>query len=510
MAFLRLALGRRLQPPVSGASCTLLRRGPTPGMFPPPMRARPRHRRNATGPQATGLRARSLSAADAASSVANRPKYVNMADLTAPAVADRKPTSGDRAARDGEPIWDIIELLFFAYRDFVERAGRRAGQVRLRPRASPGAAFRQPQSRHEGRRAARHPARSPSSRSGACSSSSSTRAMWCRRKAPTTAASGCSTSPPKGETLAMKLAGLQTARIARALAELGPNAHEAARRFLVAMIDADNRDGVLRFIARADRARRAALLRERSSGDAMRASRCAAEGAPRRRAASAGGRRRPPHPRPAVALPAVGGLPRHHRGIGGRGARQARRPELRPPDPRRDDAGRDRLRVRPQAPHLLDRADPDADRARRGREPHRGAGDRRRRLCRQAVRAARTVAAHRQHPQARAAGRDAAGRVRALRRFRLPHRARRAQARRRDRPPHRSRARDAARCWRRRPARPCRASRSPATAATAAMAARSASAPSTCRSTGCAARSSAIPPIRCSCRPCAASATGWW
>ena len=35
-----------------------------------------------------------------------------------------------------------------------------------------------------------------------------------------------------------------------------------------------------------------------------------------------------------------------------------------------------------------------------------------------------------------------------------------------------------------------------------------ASAPSTCRSTGCAARSSAIPPIRSICRPCAASATG--
>jgi DNA-binding MarR family transcriptional regulator len=60
----------------------------------------------------------------------------------------------------------------------------------------------------------------------------------------------------KGETLAMKLAGLQTARIARALSELGPNAHEAACRFLTAMINADHRDAVLRFIARADRARR--------------------------------------------------------------------------------------------------------------------------------------------------------------------------------------------------------------------------------------------------------------
>src|SRR6476661_7742835 len=56
----------------------------------------------------------------------------------------------------------------------------------------------------------------------------------------------------KGEALAMKLAGLQTERIARALGEIGPNAHEAARRFLVAMIDADNRDDVQKLIIRAD------------------------------------------------------------------------------------------------------------------------------------------------------------------------------------------------------------------------------------------------------------------
>jgi DNA-binding MarR family transcriptional regulator len=61
---------------------------------------------------------------------------------------------------------------------------------------------------------------------------------------------------PKGETLAMKLVALQSGRIARALAELGPDARDAASRFLVAMIDIDNREGVLRFIARAGRARR--------------------------------------------------------------------------------------------------------------------------------------------------------------------------------------------------------------------------------------------------------------
>src|SRR6266446_2465734 len=61
---------------------------------------------------------------------------------------------------------------------------------------------------------------------------------------------------PKGEALALKLAGLQTARIARALSELGPNSHDGARRFLIAMINAKNRSSVQRFITRADRARR--------------------------------------------------------------------------------------------------------------------------------------------------------------------------------------------------------------------------------------------------------------
>jgi hypothetical protein len=49
-------------------------------------------------------------------------KYVNMADINMSKVAvagtglaERRPAGG--AA--GEPIWDIIELLFFAYRDFV-------------------------------------------------------------------------------------------------------------------------------------------------------------------------------------------------------------------------------------------------------------------------------------------------------------------------------------------------------------------------------------------------------
>jgi len=60
----------------------------------------------------------------------------------------------------------------------------------------------------------------------------------------------------KGEQLALKLAGMQTARIARALADLGPRAHDEARAFLLAMISAEERDRVLRLIDRAERARR--------------------------------------------------------------------------------------------------------------------------------------------------------------------------------------------------------------------------------------------------------------
>jgi DNA-binding MarR family transcriptional regulator len=58
-----------------------------------------------------------------------------------------------------------------------------------------------------------------------------------------------------GETLAMQLAGLQTERIARVLAELGPGVREPVRRFLAGMIDTGARDAVLRLIADADRAR---------------------------------------------------------------------------------------------------------------------------------------------------------------------------------------------------------------------------------------------------------------
>src|SRR6201985_2402697 len=52
----------------------------------------------------------------------------------------------------------------------------------------------------------------------------------------------------KGEALVGKLAGLQTKRIDRALDEIGPAVAETVRRFLRAMIDRDDPDKVLETI----------------------------------------------------------------------------------------------------------------------------------------------------------------------------------------------------------------------------------------------------------------------
>src|SRR3954451_7499749 len=53
---------------------------------------------------------------------------------------------------------------------------------------------------------------------------------------------------PKGEALVQKLAGLQTTRITKALAEMAPQDAETVKRFLRAMIDRDDPDKVLETI----------------------------------------------------------------------------------------------------------------------------------------------------------------------------------------------------------------------------------------------------------------------
>jgi DNA-binding MarR family transcriptional regulator len=177
-----------------------------------------------------------------------------MADLTAPLASDRASGPGERAGRD-EPIWDVIELLFFAYRDFIsdpDDALAKIGFGRAHHRVLHFV------NRNPGMKVAEllDILKITKQSLGRVLKQLVDEGYVVQKEGSNDRRQRLLYVTAKGETLAMKLAGLQTERIAAALAELGPNAREAACRFLIAMINSENRDGVQRFIARADRARR--------------------------------------------------------------------------------------------------------------------------------------------------------------------------------------------------------------------------------------------------------------
>ena len=155
-----------------------------------------------------------------------------------------------------EPYWDLIELLFFAYRDFVSDPDQlldKLGFGRAHHRVLHFV------NRNPGMKVAEllDVLKITKQSLGRVLKQLIDQGYVVQKEGANDRRQRLLYVTAKGETLAMKLAGLQTARIARALSELGPDAHEAACRFLTAMINVDHRDAVLRFIARADRARRA-------------------------------------------------------------------------------------------------------------------------------------------------------------------------------------------------------------------------------------------------------------
>jgi DNA-binding MarR family transcriptional regulator len=156
---------------------------------------------------------------------------------------------------DGEPIWDLIELLFFAYRDFVsdpDHVLEKFGFGRAHHRVLHFV------NRNPGIKVADllETLRITKQSLGRVLKQLVDEGYVVQKEGADDRRHRLLYVTPKGEQLALKLAGLQTVRINRALGGLGPGAHEAARAFLAAMIDAESRDAVLRFIARADRARR--------------------------------------------------------------------------------------------------------------------------------------------------------------------------------------------------------------------------------------------------------------
>ena len=179
-----------------------------------------------------------------------------MADINTLRLSDRSANAqADQSAHSAEPIWDIIELLFFAYRDFVGDADDVLAKLSF------GRAHHRVLhfvNRHPGMKVADllEVLKITKQSLGRVLKQLVDDGYVIQKEGENDRRQRLLFVTPKGEQLAMKLAGLQTERIARALGEFGPNAHEAARRFLVAMIDAEGREGVQKLIARADRARR--------------------------------------------------------------------------------------------------------------------------------------------------------------------------------------------------------------------------------------------------------------
>jgi DNA-binding MarR family transcriptional regulator len=205
--------------------------------------------------------------AKAGCGVTNKPKYVNMADINLTRTARRPPSSGPDAKAgansdsnsdpkpdapsDGkpkiEPIWDLIELLFFAYRDFVgdpDHVLARFGFGRAHHRVLHFV------NRNPGMKVAAllDILKITKQSLGRVLKQLIDQGYVEQKEGERDRRQRLLYVTPKGAELALRLADLQTTRIARALGEVGPGAHEAARRFLSAMIDADGREQVLRLI----------------------------------------------------------------------------------------------------------------------------------------------------------------------------------------------------------------------------------------------------------------------
>jgi DNA-binding MarR family transcriptional regulator len=178
-----------------------------------------------------------------------------MADLNFPLTSDRPSPAGERGARGNEPNWEVIELLFFAYRDFIgdpDDVLAKFGFGRAHHRVLHFV------NRNPGMKVAEllDILKITKQSLGRVLKQLIDQGYVVQKEGANDRRQRLLYVTQKGDALAMKLAGLQTARITRALAELGPNAQEAACRFLTAMLNPEQREGVLRFIARADRARR--------------------------------------------------------------------------------------------------------------------------------------------------------------------------------------------------------------------------------------------------------------
>src|SRR3569833_1940317 len=175
-----------------------------------------------------------------------------MADINwRPKLVDPSGAAPDRPGAAGEPIWDIIELLFFAYRDFVgdpDEVLSKLGFGRAHHRVLHFV------NRNPGMKVADllDILNITKQSLGRVLKQLVDEGYVLQKEGAQDRRQRLLYVTAKGEALALKLAQLQTERIARALGGLGQGAHEAARRFLLAMIDSDERAGIHRLIGRTE------------------------------------------------------------------------------------------------------------------------------------------------------------------------------------------------------------------------------------------------------------------
>ena len=164
-----------------------------------------------------------------------------------PASDSRSADSRPSSPRDGTLRWDIIELLFFAYRDFVGDADHELeafGFGRAHHRVM-HFVYRYP-----GLKVADllDVLRITKQSLGRVLKQLLDEGYIEQKTGNNDRRQRLLYATPKGEALVAKLATLQTTRIDRALEEIGPANAETVRRFLRAMIDRDDPDKVLEAI----------------------------------------------------------------------------------------------------------------------------------------------------------------------------------------------------------------------------------------------------------------------
>jgi len=171
-----------------------------------------------------------------------------MVDVSPTLPITRRHGAGSRAGAASEPCWELIELLFFAYREFVSDAdevlrslnfGRAHHRVLHFVNRNPGVKVAELLEILGITKQSLGRVLKQLLEEGYVEQREGHADRRQRLLFPT----------PKGRALALQLADLQTARITRALGGAGHNASETVRAFLTGMIDPAQRDDVLALIA---------------------------------------------------------------------------------------------------------------------------------------------------------------------------------------------------------------------------------------------------------------------